>query len=112
MVFQYDPSKERSDTSRAYEERHMRFEDLEFAGSQEGIARARVPFGTYELSVIREPHKSRYEIAIFDDTGSFVQLPGIHRTPADDRDWVDDVIPCLTPDEVSGIMVKLATISG
>lgn len=90
----------------------MRFEDLTFAGSPEGIKRSRTKFGRYELSVICEPGKHVYEVAIFDELGDFVQLPGIHRTPTTDEEFVDDVIPYLTAQEVTGIMLKLATISG
>jgi len=90
----------------------MRFDNLVFFGSPEGIKRAKVQFGKYELSVIQEPKKNSYEIAIFDEQGSFVQLPGIHRIPVDDRDFVDDVIPYLQPEAVSAIMLKLASISG
>lgn len=89
----------------------MRFEDLKFTGSPEGVQRARAQFGDYEISVILEPEKTQYEVAIFKGT-DFVQLPGIHRTPEHDEDSVDDVIPYLTPEQVTGIMLKLATISG
>lgn len=90
----------------------MRFEDLKFEGSPEGIKRSRTQFGRYELSVICEPGKSLYEAAVFDEHGAFCQLPGIHRKPADEEDFVDDVLPYLTPEQVTGIMLKLQTLQG
>ena len=53
----------------------MRFEDLEFEGSPEGISRARIKMGKYQLSVIKESHKSSYEVAILNEQDDFVQLP-------------------------------------
>lgn len=89
----------------------MRFDDLEFKPTDYGGIQATHQFGRYQLSVIKEPSKTLYEIAIFDSSGLFTQLPGIHRTPDHDEDFVDDVIPYLSPEEVSGIMLKLAAIS-
>ena len=89
----------------------MRFDDLDFQPTDYGGIQATQKFGKYELSVIKEPGKKLFEIAIFDSTGSFTQLPGIHKTPKHTDDFVDDVIPYLTPEQVSGIMIKLATIS-
>jgi len=86
------------------------FEDLKFEGSKEGVLRARHQFGSYTISVIKEPQKSLYEVAIFDQHMAFVQLPGIHRTPEDQDDFVDDVIPYVSPEQVSGIMIKLLTL--
>lgn len=89
----------------------MRFDDLDFQPTDYGGIQALQKFGKYQLSVIREPGKTLFEVAIFDSSNLFTQLPGIHRTPEHDEDWVDDVIPYLTPEQVSGIMIKLATIS-
>lgn len=89
----------------------MRFEDLDFQPTDYGGIQATQKFGKYELSVIKEPGKRLFEIAIFDSSGLFAQLPGIHRTPEHDEDFVDDVIPYLSPEQVSGIMIKLASIS-
>ena len=88
----------------------MKFEDLKFEGSPEGIFRSVMEIGEYTLSVIKEPEKTLYEAAIFKGK-DFVQLPGIHKTPENDEDFVDDVIPYLSPENVTGIMKKLASIS-
>ena len=87
----------------------MEFKDLDFhenrgggpknEASPGGIA-AKAVFGNYRLSVIRLPGKSLYEVAIFDMSNNFVQLPGIHN-------YDDDVIPHLTEEEVEEIMLKL-----
>ena len=87
----------------------MRFEDLTFNNSPEGVQRSTAQFGAYQLSVILEPGKSLYEIAVFDTDNNFVQLPGIHAT---NTDFVDDVIPYLTEEQVTGIMLKLSCIAG
>jgi len=89
----------------------LRFEDLIFRGSPEGVFRASTVFGDYTLSIIKEPQKTLYEAAIFKGN-DFVQLPGIHRTPTSPDDVVDDVIPYLSIEEVNGIMVKLHSLSG
>ena len=89
----------------------QRFEDLIFRGSPEGVFRSSTVIGDYTLSVIKEPHKALYEAAVFEGN-DFVQLPGIHRTPEHDEDTVDDVIPYLTTEQVSGIMLKLHTLAG
>ena len=68
----------------------QRFEDLIFRGSPEGVFRSSTVIGDYTLSVIKEPEKTLYEAAIFKGN-DFVQLPGIHRTPEHDEDFVDDV---------------------
>ena len=81
------------------------FDDLVFQSyAEDKIERSRYAFGDYQISVIKEPKKNFYEVAIFDKDLNFVQLPGIHKD--------DDVIPYLTPEEVSGIMLKLQTIQG
>lgn len=90
----------------------MRFEDLKFEESPEGVKRSRTKFGRYELSIICEPGKSLYEAAVFDQHGDFCQLPGIHRTPEHDEDFVDDVIPYLSPEQVTGLMLKMTCIAG
>ena len=93
--------------------RKVTFENLVFQTyANDKVERARYGFGKYQLSVIKEPGKKFYEAAIFDKDLNFVQLPGIHKTPSTDEEFVDDVIPYLTPEEVSGIMLKLQTIQG
>ena len=89
----------------------QRFEDLIFRGSPEGVFRSSTVIGDYTLSVIKEPEKTLYEAAIFKGN-DFVQLKGIHRTPEDENDFVDDVIPYLTTEQVSGIMLKLHAMAG
>lgn len=81
----------------------QRFEDLIFRGSPEGVFRSSTVIGDYTLSVIKEPEKRLYEAAVFSGN-DFVQLPGIH----DD----DDVIPRLTTEQVTGIMLKLHSMAG
>lgn len=91
--------------------RKVTFDNLVFRSyAKDKIERSRYGFGDYQLSVIKEPEKNFYEVAIFDKDLNFVQLPGIHRTPENEDDHVDDVIPYLTPEEVTGIMVKLQSI--
>ena len=91
--------------------RKVTFDDLVFRSyAKDKIERSRYGFGDYQLSVIKEPEKNFYEAAVFDKDLNFVQLPGIHRTPENEDDVVDDVIPYLTPEDVSGIMLKLQTI--
>ena len=90
----------------------INFENLEFKPhptSKTGV-QAKMQIGNYELSVVDlKGNGPLYEIAIFDDNG-FVQLPGIH--PNYGEDWSDDVIHYLTPEKISGIMLKLSCISG
>ena len=91
--------------------RKVTFDNLIFRTDKEdGIARARYGFGDYQLSVIKIPGKKFYEIAIFDEQKNFVQLPGIHRQPIDEDDFVDDVIPGMTPEEINGVIAKLQSI--
>ena len=86
----------------------MQFTDLEFERAH-GCARARMQFGKYQLSVIKEDHRDWYEVAVFEGD-SFVQLPGIHPNYFDD--WSDDVIPGLDQTQVQAIMIKLELIQG
>jgi len=81
----------------------QRFEDLIFRGSPEGVFRSSTVIGDYTLSVIKEPGKKFYEAAVFKGN-DFVQLPGIHKD--------EDVIPYLSHEEVTGIMLKLHTMAG
>ena len=81
----------------------QRFEDLIFRGSPEGVFRSSTVIGDYTLSVIKEPQKTLYEAAIFEGN-DFVRLPGINSD--------DDVIPYLSHEEVTGIMLKLHTMAG
>ena len=80
------------------------FDDLVFIEDYSGIKRSRMTIGKYVLSVILEPHKSLYEIAVLDDYDNFVRLPGISND--------DDVVPYLTEDDVSIIMKKLMSLVG
>ena len=86
----------------------MQFTDLKFERAH-GLAQAKVQFGKYQLSVIKEDLRDWYEVAIFDDD-MFVQLPGIHPNYFDD--WCDDVIPGLDQTQVQAIMIKLELIQG
>tara|TARA_B100000674_G_scaffold48825_1_gene33731 strand:- start:2369 stop:2653 length:285 start_codon:yes stop_codon:yes gene_type:complete len=92
--------------------RKVTFDNLIFRTDDDGIARARYGFGDYQLSVIKEPEKKFYEIAIFDEQKNFVQLPGIHRQIIDEDDFVDDVIGGMTEQDVTGVMAKLTSIQG
>ncbi|MDA9993097.1 hypothetical protein N9E09_00340 [bacterium] len=81
----------------------MNFCDLKFNEIRPQHFQAKRSFGNYDLSVIQEPGKKLYEIAVFKNN-NFVQLPGIHTG--------DDVIPYLEPADVEGIMLKLHFIAG
>lgn len=81
----------------------MNFYDLKFSEIHPRHFQAKQSFGKYDLSVIQEPDKDSYEIAVFKDN-NFVQLPGIHTD--------DDVIPYLDPADVECIMRKLQFIAG
>ena len=87
----------------------MTFADLTFEEIYPSHFQAKMQFGKYQLSIILLPGKTQYEAAVFDDD-MFVQLPGIH--PDYYEDFSDDVIPCLLPDDVSGIMHKLKMLEG
>ena len=87
----------------------MTFADLTFEEIYPSHFQALMQFGKYQLSVVLLPGKTQYEAAVFDDD-MFVQLPGIH--PDYYEDFSDDVIPCLLPDDVSGIMCKLKMLEG
>ena len=73
----------------------IRFQDLKFENTSYGGIKAEAKFGKYWLSVIKEPQKELFEIMIFSENGCRVILPGIHP---------------LTPEEVTGIMLKLSFI--
>ncbi|MDP7368734.1 MAG: hypothetical protein QGH83_15935, partial [Candidatus Pacebacteria bacterium] len=88
-------------------ENMIRFQDLKFENTSYGGIKAEAKFGKYWLSVIKEPQKELFEIIIFSENGCRVILPGIH--PHDD-DEVDEDIFDLTPEEVTGIMLKLSFI--
>ena len=92
----------------------MRFTDLQFLPHpvKAGGIQAKVQMGPYEVSVVDLTGKgNHYELAIFND-GRFVQLTGIHRDPLNEIYWVDDVIHYQSPDNVEGILLKLALIIG
>jgi hypothetical protein len=82
----------------------MKFADLKFNEIHPNHFQAKKSFGKYELSVIQEPGKSSYEVAVFENN-KFVQLPGMHI-------YNDDVIPYLEPADVDCIMLKLHLVSG
>lgn len=79
------------------------FNSLEFKEMSHGVFRATRDFGPYTLSVILEPYKAQYEIAVIKDH-KFVQLPGIH--PAY-PEYHDDVVCGLQAEDVDAAMVKL-----
>lgn len=79
------------------------FDDLVFHTDHLDITRARMDFGEYTLSVIRESGKKLYEFAVFHG-GEFVQLPGI----TDE----DDVTPYQSEDDISTAMKKLYFMTG
>ena len=88
----------------------MRFSDLSFIETSKpnGI-QARVYFGDYELSVIKNEmsygnKQGLYEIGVWKGDNQ-VELPGITAEGDTVRGW-------LTADDVSGIMMKMATITG
>lgn len=88
----------------------LTFNQLDMPGHLQALAR----FGNkYELSVVKMPRSTMYEVAIFDVvndvTEGFVQLPGIHPNYGDGP--ADDVIAGLTPADVEAIMLKLATVT-
>jgi hypothetical protein len=84
----------------------MMFDDLVFTTDPLfDIKRAQMTIGQFVLSVILEPSKSLYEIAVFDKDGEFVRLPGI-------GDGTDDVVPYLSEDDVSCIIRKLQSAAG
>ena len=83
----------------------LKFKDIEFKEDPDGLplTSARIDYNFYTLSVVKETLKEgTYEIAIFKDN-NFVQLPGIN--PG------NDVIRYLSESAVSGIMVKLASVT-
>ena len=85
----------------------LTFDDLTFTEVRPNHFQALIQIGNYQLSVILEERKTRYEAAIFKDN-QFVQLPGIHPDYGEERS--DDVIPYLLPEDVTGIMLKLQSI--
>lgn len=87
----------------------LTFNDLVFKEVRNNHFQAVQQFGQYKLSVILEERKTLYEVAIFEGD-NFVQLPGIHGIPEDEDDYIDDVIPYLSPEAVTGIMKKLSFI--
>jgi|TARA_A100001015_G_scaffold303684_1_gene393728 hypothetical protein len=93
----------------------MTFEQLDFQShtvSPIGV-QAKKKIGDYEISVVSLEDNGTYEVAIFDEQGNFIQLPGIHAVdPVTAEDSIDDVIHYLSPADVSGIMTKLQMIAG
>jgi len=84
------------------------FEELVFEDDPCGVVnikRAIATFGEYKLSVILENKKTLYEVAIIKDN-NFIHVPGIHTNTK------DEVIPYLTPENVTEIIKKLHNIEG
>jgi hypothetical protein len=84
------------------------FEELVFENNPCGVTnikRATTTFGDYKFSVILENKKTLYEVAIIKDN-NFIRLPGIHTNTK------DEVIPYLTPENVTEIIKKLRNIVG
>ena len=80
------------------------FDDLHFSEGLGGIMRTRVNFGPkYSLSIIKEPHKSLYEIGALMN-GELTELPGITAEG-------DTVQQGLTPEDINFIFMKMHTIS-
>ena len=87
------------------------FEDLNFKADphlaskyQTSFIRTRLSFGEkYGLSIVRLPGKNTYEIGALVD-GELTELPGITAEG-------DTVKAGLTPDDVSGIILKMQSIS-
>jgi hypothetical protein len=89
----------------------MRFKDIKFdrftSRTEDGV-RAHISFGKdTTLSVIREPGKKHYEIALFDAKGSFKRMEGIIEPT-----HYDDVLPYLTEQDITAKMLKLMLITG
>ena len=59
----------------------------------------------YWLSVVLPAGRAFYEVAILDNNNRYIQLPGIHDSKVD-----QDIIRNLTPNDVEGIMLKLACL--
>ncbi len=89
----------------------VKFKELEFTEQYdhdgEYIGRsAEQNFGPeYWLSVVLPAGRAFYEVAILDNNNRYVQLPGIHDSKVD-----QDIIRNLTPNDVEGIMLKLACL--
>ena len=84
----------------------LKFKDLVFKEDPDiPITSARVDYELYTLSVVKERlNKGTYEIAILRD-GVFVRLPGINTGSG------DTVLRYLTEENVTGVMIKLASIT-
>lgn len=88
----------------------MRFEDIvmDYDDSLEGV-QGIIEYGPYELSIVKHKYsyggtKGLYEIAVFKDAEQ-VEMPGVTAEG-------DTVKGFLTENEVSGIMVKMHSITG
>jgi len=84
----------------------LKFKDLVFKEDPDiPLTSARVDYELYTLSVVKERlNKGTYEIAILRD-GVFVRLPGINTGSG------DTVLRYLSEENVTGVMVKLASIT-
>ena len=90
-------------------ETQMKFSDIKFTKTKmpKGI-QAILKFGEYELSIIKSDFSyggknGYYEIAVFKGEGQ-IELPGITEG--------DTVKGWLSEDDVTGILLKMVTISG
>jgi hypothetical protein len=86
----------------------MRFSDLEFYPRNGGI-QSIVEFGNYELSIIQTEFsyggtEGLYEIGVFKN-GCLTEVEGV-------TDPDDSVKGFLTEDEVTGILLKMHSITG
>lgn len=83
----------------------LKFNDIVFKEDPDGLplTTARIDYKMYTLSVVKETlKKGTYEVAIFKGE-NFVNLPGINPN--------DDVIRYLSEGAVTGVMIKLASVT-
>ena len=83
----------------------LKFKDIVFKEDPDGLplTSARINYKLYTLSVVKETLKEgTYEVAIFKGE-NFVNLPGINPN--------NDVIRYLSESAVTGVMVKLASVT-
>ena len=83
----------------------LKFNDIVFKEDPDGLplTTARIDYKMYTLSVVKETlKKGTYEVAILKGE-NFVNLPGINPN--------DDVIRYLSEGAVTGVMIKLASVT-
>lgn len=79
------------------------FSTLSFKFDDDGLPleRAERYYNGYKLSVVKESNSpGRYEVAVLDANNNLIRVEGIHSSD-------DDVIRCLTEEEVTAIMIRL-----